>query len=295
MARATFSAVVLTRNEARSIRRCLEHLAWCDERIVVDMQSEDGTREEAAGLATTVFLHERIPNFDAARNPGIEAATGDWILVVDADEVITPKLADRLRAQVAAAPDVAGIWIPRMNFCFGLPVPNAGGFPDYQLRCFRRGAGAYTDRLHSAPVVEGRTVYLPVREDEWIVHDRKGVAIADVVQKFDTYAEEEARRQVEDGGSFAGPLALLWSGLSAFRFRFWTARGYRDGMAGLVVSVLFAFYRLEVEAKMWERSGYGAQWNRNVGRLRSIPRLAAALGVEGVRRLWKQLRARRAP
>ena len=138
-------------------------------------------------------------------------------------------------------------------------------------------------------------MYLPVREDEWIVHDRKGVAIADVVQKFDTYAEEEARRRVEDGGSFAGPLALLWSGLSAFRFRFWTARGYRDGMAGLVVSVLFAFYRLEVEAKMWERSGYGAQWNRDVGRLRSIPRLAAALGVEGVRRLWKQLCARRAP
>jgi hypothetical protein len=66
-------------------------------------------------------------------------------------------------------------------------------------------------------------------------------------------------------------------------------------MAGLVVSVLFAFYRLEVEAKTWERSGYDAQWNRDVGRLRSIPRLAAALGVEGVRRLWKQLRARRAP
>ncbi len=83
----------------------------------------------------------------------------------------------------------------------------------------------------------------------WIVHDRKGVRISDVACKFDVYAEKEARMQLRGGQLFGGPLALLRTALSTFRFRFITARGYRDGVAGLVLSVLFTFYRFEVEAK----------------------------------------------
>lgn len=287
-----FSAVVVARDEELNIQRCLEALAWCEERILVDMASRDRTRERATPLATRVLPQEWIPHMEFARNRGIAAATGDWILIVDADEVIPPALADRLRAVVAKDPDVGGLWIPRMNFCFGLRVPNAGGFPDYQLRCFRRGKGSYPDRLHSAATIDGRIEHVPVREGEWIIHDRKGVTIADVVRKFDTYSEKEASAQAVEGQRFSGPLGLLWVALSAFRFRFFTARGYRDGMAGLVLSVLFAFYRFEVEAKMWERSGYSTDWDRGVRRLGSPPRLALALAADGARRLWRRLTRR---
>lgn len=293
--RPRFSAVIVTLNEELNIRRCLEHLAWCDERIVIDMHSQDRTRELAADLATTVLLQEPIPHMEFARNRGIDAATGEWILVVDADECIPAKLADRLREYVASDAEVAAIWIPRMNYCFGLPVPHATGFPDYQLRCFRRGAGTYPDRLHSAPGIQGRTAFLPIQDGVWIVHDRKGVTISDVVRKFDVYAEKEARTQLRDGQPFGGPLALLRIALSTFRFRFITARGYRDGVAGLVLSVLFAFYRFEVEAKAWELSGYDTRWDRDVRRLRSAGRLAWALAAEWGRRLTKRMRKTRSP
>lgn len=293
--RPRFSAVIVTLNEELNIRQCLEHLSWCDERIVIDMQSQDRTRDLAAGLATTILVQEPIPHMEYARNRGIEAATGEWILVVDADECIPEKLADRLRESVETEAELAGIWIPRMNYCFALPVPHVGGFPDYQLRCFRRGAGTYPDRLHSSPNIDGRTVFLAIQDGVWIIHDRKGATIADVVRKFDTYAEKEARMRLQEGQGFAGPIALLWSALSAFRFRFITARGYRDGIVGLVLSVLFAFYRFEVEAKAWELGGYGTRWDRDVTRLRSPGRLVWALAAEGGRQLCKRMRTRRSP
>ncbi len=285
---ATFSAVILTLNEQIHIRECLEQLAWCDERIVVDMESEDRTREEAAGLATKVLLHERTPNFDAARNVGFEAAIGDWILVVDADELVPETLARRLQAFVVGAGDAAGIRIPRMNYCFGRPLPHVGGFPDYQLRCFRRGAGAYTSKLHAAPTVRGPVVFLPPDEGVWLRHVRKNASIADLVRKWDLYAETEAADQGRSGQRFSGPIHALWAAISAFRARFFTMHGYRDGMPGLLLSVMFAFYRFEVEAKMWEARGEESHWDAEVRRLRSFPRLVAALAAHGFGRLWNR-------
>jgi len=285
---AAFSAVIVARNEEALIERCLESVAWCDERIVVDMDSADRTRECAARLATKIVDHEWIPHMEWARNRGVELATGEWILVVDADEVITDKLAERLRTEVAADGDTSGIWVPRLNCWLGRPLPHIGGFPDYQLRCFRRGAGLYPDRLHSHPEIAGRVRFLPIEDDAWILHARAGQTIGDLARKWDEYADKEARARLRDGAAPPGPLAMIWAAASAFRFRFFVSKGYRDGVAGLVLSVLFAFYRFEVEAKTWEAAGCGRDGDSTVGRLRSLPRLLGALGGHGMRRLWSR-------
>lgn len=290
MGQPTFSAIILTLNEEDHICECLEHLAWCDEQIVVDMHSEDRTRERAADLATKILLHEPIPYFDYARNTGIEAATGDWILVVDADEIVPQRLADRLRQWAATAGDVVGVWIPTLNYCFGLKLPHIGDFPNYHLRCFRRDAGRYPEgRLHCVPRVEGRTEFLPLEEDAWIVHARKNQTVTYLLQKWDGYAAREAETRLRDEQGFKGPLAMLWAPLSAFRFRFFTKKGYRDGTAGLVLSVLFAFYRFEIEAKLWEASKYGVEWDHDVQRLRSFAHLAWALGAYVGRGVWRRM------
>jgi glycosyltransferase involved in cell wall biosynthesis len=288
---ATFAAVIVARNEEALITRCLESVAWCDERIVVDMESADRTRERATPLCTKIVDHEWIPHMEWARNRAIELCTGDWILVVDADEIITDKLAARLRAEVDADSGTCGIWLPRLNCCFGQRLPHIGGFPDYQLRCFRRGAGRYPDRLHSHPEVTGRVRFLPVEDDVWILHERDRQTIGDISRKWDEYAGKEARARLADGGVPPGPLAMIWAAVSAFRFRFFVSKGYRDGVAGLVLSVLFAFYRFQVEAKAWEAAGYGRDGDATVRRLRSLPRMVAALAGHGARRLWSRWRA----
>lgn len=92
-----FSALVLMCDQERQIVECLEHSAWCDERIVVDMQSRDRTPEPAERLGTKILMHDSNPHIDSARNVSIAATTGDWILVLDADEWVTLTLAIRLR------------------------------------------------------------------------------------------------------------------------------------------------------------------------------------------------------
>ncbi len=93
------------------------------------MHSQDRTRELAADLASTILLQEPISHMEFARNRGIEAATGEWILVVDADECIPAKLADRLREYVARDTEAAGIWIPRMDTASACPSPTPPAFP----------------------------------------------------------------------------------------------------------------------------------------------------------------------
>lgn len=182
---------------------------------------------------------------------------------LDADEVITAKLGERLRARVAAAGGAAGIWIPRMSCWFGLRLPHIGGYPDHQLRCFRRGAGLYPDRLHSHPEIDGPTLFMPAEEDAWIFHERDGQKIGDLVRKWDEYADKEARAQLRGGGAAPGPLAMIW-----------------------------AAYRFEAEAKRWEAARYRRDADATVRRLGSLPRLAAALIGHGLGRLWARRSAR---
>ena len=139
---ASVSAVVMTLNEERNIEYCLRSVrSWCDEVIVVDMVSQDRTREIAGRYADEVLEHERIQGFDAGRTKGFERATGDWILSIDADEVITPELAE---------------WDPRVRR--GAIALRAGAHPA------RQHLPRTLDSPH--PLVAGQAAPLPPRLDD---------------------------------------------------------------------------------------------------------------------------------
>ncbi|MDQ2954395.1 MAG: glycosyltransferase family 2 protein, partial [Pseudomonadota bacterium] len=131
------SAIVITRNEAHNIQACLESLRFCDERIVVDGSSSDSTVRLAEGEGAHVVPHEWT-GFGAQKNFALSLAQGDWVLSIDADERVTPALAEEIKTAVAKG-HADGYEMPRRSTFCGRQMRHSGWYPDYVLRLFRRG------------------------------------------------------------------------------------------------------------------------------------------------------------
>src|SRR5580693_3646493 len=140
---AQLSAIVITKNEAANIGNCLDSLAFCDERIVVDCGSTDATVEIARGKGARVEFREWSGD-GPQRNYALSLATGSWVLNLDADERVTPALAAEIKTAIAG--DAADAYeFPRLNFFCGRPMRHSGWYPDYIFRLFRRGKARFKD------------------------------------------------------------------------------------------------------------------------------------------------------
>lgn len=241
----TLSVVAITRNEATRIRRCLESVAWADEVVVVDSGSTDGTADVCRTITPRVFVRE-FDTFDRQKNFALAQATGDWILSLDADEVVPPALAEELRALLGRDGDgYDGFLVRRENYLCGRPIVHAWGF-DALVRVVRRGRGRFRREVHEKLEVDGRvgTLRAPLRHfnsdtlEEYLAKNHRYVAL-----------ESDRRRRA---GERAGLLRALMSPARVFLFRYVWLGGYRDGGMGFVLSALLAFFTFLVHARLWE-------------------------------------------
>jgi len=148
------SAIVITRNEAANIGPCLDSLAFCDERIVVDCGSTDATVAIAREKGARAEFHE-WNGFGPQKNYALSLAAGTWVLSLDADERVTPELAAAIKSAIAAAG--ADAWeFPRLSSFCGRQMRHSGWYPDYVLRLFRRGKARFDDSIvHERVVCDG--------------------------------------------------------------------------------------------------------------------------------------------
>jgi glycosyltransferase involved in cell wall biosynthesis len=217
---------------------CLRSLEFADERLVlVDAATRDRTRELAAGLGARV--EERgFDNFAAQRDAALNLATGEWVLFVDADERVTPELRTEVLRTIDRPGDCRGFWIPRHNYLMGRVVRYAGWFPDYQLRLLERRA-AHMDPVrvvHEVALVDGPVGYLR----EPLVHfNYRG--LGDFIAKQERYCPFEAQHWLALFGR-PRPRALIGQPAREFWRRFVHLEGYREGLLGLVLSLLLAYY-----------------------------------------------------
>jgi glycosyltransferase involved in cell wall biosynthesis len=233
------SAIVITRNEAANIGDCLDGLSFCDERIVVDCGSSDGTAEIARGKGARVETHE-FRGFGAQKNFALSLATGDWVLSIDADERVTPELAAAIAAAIAEG-GADAFELPRVSSFCGRPMRHSGWFPDYVLRLFRRGKGRFDDALVHERVICDGTVK---RLDKPLIH-HPVLKLEDALSRMDRYSTASAETLVTSGRkvTFASGIA---HGFFAF-FRTYVLRlGFLDGAAGFLLAVANAegsYYR----------------------------------------------------
>lgn len=160
---ATISVVLATYNEEKNLPDCLESIKnLADEIAIVDGISQDKTVEIAKKYKAKVKIVKNLPNFHINKQKAIDAATKDWILQLDADERVTPKLASEIKSIVKShmsSPN--GYWIPRKNWFLGRFLMKGGQYPDYTLRLYRRGKGRLPQKdVHEQAIVEGEVGYL---------------------------------------------------------------------------------------------------------------------------------------
>ncbi len=234
-ARPPVAAVVLTLNEESHIEDCLASLAWADRRVVFDSFSSDRT-VELAGQAGAEVLQHPFENYARQRNAALDRVESEWIFFVDADERATPELAAEVR-QVTAGdyPEVA--WsVPRHNYIFGRLTLGAGWYPDYQMRLVRRGRARWERPVHEVAVIDGPAGRLHNPLIHYNYDD-----LADFVARQRRYTDYDAGILFHEGvrPRFYTPYAQA---LRHFWYRFVTLRGMRDGLHGLRLSLLMAYY-----------------------------------------------------
>jgi glycosyltransferase involved in cell wall biosynthesis len=240
------SVTIIAWNEEERLRACLESVAWADEIIVIDAESTDKTAALAREFTDRVWVRP-WPGFAVQKNFAIEQATGEWILSLDADERVTPELAERIRTILGDDGPGDGYSIPRRNIFWGAWVRHGGLYPDYQLRLFRRGAGRFVqDAVHESVRVTGAVAPL----GEALVHQSYR-DLEDFVRRSNRYSTLAAQDWIRRGRRVSVP-ALIMKPLGRFVSMYIVQRGFLDGWRGLVLAVLYAEYVFLRMAKAWE-------------------------------------------
>jgi glycosyltransferase involved in cell wall biosynthesis len=221
------SAIVITRDEAGNIAECLDSLAFCDERIVVDCGSSDDTVAIARAKGARVE-HHAWQGFGAQKNHALSLASGDWVLSIDADERVTPQLAAAIKHAMEEG-RADGYEFPRLSSFCGRPLRHSGWHPDYVLRLFRRGRARFTDVIvHERVVCDGPVARLA----EPLIHHpvRK---LEDAISRIDRYSTASAEAIVASGRRVSF-MTGIGHGIGSFLRAYVLRLGFLDGIPGLL-------------------------------------------------------------
>jgi len=236
----SISVIIITKNAGATLRRCLESVAWADEIVVIDSGSSDDTLDICRELGAKVSVTTDWPGFGPQKNRTLDAASGDWLFNIDADEWVTPELAEEIRTVVASGSASAFALPRRSSFC-GRYMKHSGWWPDFVVRLFRRGDARFSDdQAHERLIVNGPTHKLK----NPLMHE----AISDLdqmVAKMNLYSTASARG-LHARGRKASLLTAVFHGCWAF-FRTYVLRaGFLDGREGLMLAIANAegsYYR----------------------------------------------------
>jgi len=227
---ADLSLVVITLDEEDNIEACIESAQGAGEVIVVDSFSSDSTVEKARALGAIVYEREFISNADQ-KNWAMERATRPWVLILDADERLTPELREEIAGRIAA-PDADGYWIYRRTEFLGTPIRHCGWDRDRVLRVMRQGRGSYPGRaVHEKLVLEGAAATLSGKIEHSPYRD-----LDDYIERMWRYSMRGAIELRRRGVRWF-PRILLRPPARFLRM-YLLQLGFLDGTAGLVLCLL---------------------------------------------------------
>lgn len=239
------SVTIIAKNEAADIGEALASVGWADEIVVVDSESTDETVAIARKVTDRVVVRP-WSGYVAQRNFAASLATHDWILSLDADERVTPALAEEIQATLAN-PAHPAYCMPRVTWHLGRWIRSTDWYPDTQLRLYDRRVARWTGQyVHEALTVDGSIGQLRGELQHFAYRD-----ISDHLETIDRYTTLAAR-QMRDNGRRAGLLQLAGHPPLAFLRNYFALGGIRDGIPGFIISTMNAYYVFLKFAKLRE-------------------------------------------
>lgn len=237
----TLSVTIITKNAARTLERCLQSVAWADEIVVVDSNSTDRTAEICHQYAVRLINTLEWHGFGFQKNLALQAATGEWVLSIDADEWLTPDLIAEIKHQLAQSHHPAAFAMPRLSSFCGRNIHHSGWWPDYVVRLFIRTQARFSDDVvHEHLIANGevRRLKNPIRHETMTDLDQ-------ALDKLNRYSTASAQSLYQRGRR-----ANLWTALShglwAFIRTYFLHRGFLDGTEGFLLAITNAegsYYR----------------------------------------------------
>ena len=250
----TLSVAMITMNEEANLSRTLDSVRFADEIVIVDSHSSDRTLEIAHSFNAKTFT-EDFKGHGGQKNSAIDKCSNDWILLLDADEVLSPELQTSIRAILSGNPEFSAYWINRSNQIFGRFMRHGGFYPDRKLRLFRRGSARMVDEAspHSTPGHTG-----PKGRLQGDLLHYAYPTLATYLEHMQRYSTEMARLAVARGKTSRSPLAFVWNvilnPIATFAYNYIFRLGFLDGREGLLLHVYHSVYVSWKYAKAWEQA-----------------------------------------
>ncbi len=241
------SAVVLTKNEEKNIEKCLNSLSWCDEVVVIDDNSSDKTISLAKKIGAKIYKRSLNNNFSEQRNFGLSQAKGDWVLFIDADEVVDDDLRKEIESRIE---DVSfdGFYIKRQYFFLGRKILHGEIGQTWLLRLGRRGKGKWSRSVHEEWNIEGNVERL----NNAILH-YQNKTIFDFVSDINRYSEIHALENIKEKKYF-NFLFVVFHPIGKFFVNYILRFGFLDGTAGFVIAAFMSFHSFLSWSRLWLNS-----------------------------------------
>ena len=280
MPRESLAVVLMTKNEEKRLAHCLDQVkGWADEIVVIDDESADRTAEIAGAYTPKVFIHRSEDNHDRQWNLGSEKASSEWILHIDADEIVTPALKaaiDRALAGAAGlcaearggASSSAGLCaearggasssaglsaydLMRLNFFLGRPMRH-GGWRHRHRILFRRTKSRCTGQgIHVRLEVDGKIGFLDAEIEHYPFS-----SLAQFIDRQNHYTSIEAEVMLQEKGRLPWKTVRYQITFRPWKL-FWKSylkqQGYKEGAVGFFFAALFAYFHHALWAKYWEK------------------------------------------
>lgn len=243
----SISAVVLTKDSSKTIEACLTSVSWCDEIIVIDDNSIDATVSIARKAGARIFVHALENDFSRQRNFGLAKATGDWILFVDSDEILSSSLMEEIESRINyKKSNVQGYYVQRIDTMWGKKLLHGELGDIWLLRFAKKTVGKWQGNVHETWHIKGETGKLK-NTLEHFPHP----SISEFLTRINMYSSLRAQEL------FAQHVHVSWIDIVVYpKMKFFVAyvfkRGFLDGIPGFLVAISMSFHSFLVRGKLWQ-------------------------------------------